>query len=346
MKKISTTLSALTIAAALMMNLTACTNDDNTAIDTPEQPEAVTPVRLSTVQVTVGAGIDGDDATRSAVGVDYDYNGSKQRKQKFTDGDKLFVFANMQADYDYFVAGTLSIVASTIGDDGTTAQFSGTLAVYHFESGTPVPSSYAFTDAEKPLEECNNFEAYLVAKDMREGCYTIEDYWNYKHDYTKCIAVDDPDSDEDDPDSDEDDCVSTLMTTALKVSTNRYETEYVDDGGPKMFRGFDGDPILNCTISGLQDGTAYTVTLLGDGNEEAYNNLTGEVVNVTYDTAVTATDGGTARFAICPNDDFLFASYWTLKLVGGGSTYLVRLGQKSMRWNKVYNVTREATAQQ
>lgn len=337
MKKISTTLSALTIAAALMMNLTACTNDDNTAIDTPEQPEAVTPVRLSTVQVTVGAGIGGDDATRSAV--DYD-EGSRQRKLKFTDGDKLFVNASVKADYDYFVAGTLSIVASTIGDDGTTAQFSGTLAVYHFESdGSAVPSSWAFTDAEKPLEECNNFEADLIAKDMREGCYTIEDYWAYEHDYTKCIAVDDPDSDEDD-------CVSTLMTTALKVSTILYETENAGDGGPKMFRGFAGDPILNCTISGLQDGTAYTVTLLGDGNEEDNNNLTGYYVNVTYDTAVTATGGGTARFAICPNDDFGGASYWTLKLVGGGSTYLVSLGQKWMETNKVYNVTREATAQQ
>ena len=336
MKKISTTLSALTIAAALMMNLTACTNDDNTAIDTPEQPEAVTPVRLSTVQVTVGAGIGGDATTRSAV--DYD-EGARQRKLKFTDGDKIFVFANMQADYDYFLAGTLSIVASTIGDDGTTAQFSGTLAVYDYTGDDPVPSSWAFTDAEKPLEECNNFEADLVAKDMREGCYTIKNYWAYEHDYTKCIAVDDPDSDEDD-------CVSTLMTTALKVSTNRYETEYVDDGGPKMFRGFAGNPILNCTISGLESGTAYTVTLLGDDNEEAYNNLTGYYVNVTYDTAVTATGGGTASFAICPNHVFSWASYWTLKLVGGGKTYLVRLGQKSMETNKVYNVTREATAQQ
>lgn len=329
MKKMTTTLSALTIAAALMMNLTACTNDDNTAIDTPEQPEAVTPVRLSTVQVTVGAGIGGDDATRSAV--DYD-EGARQRKLKFTDGDKLFVKADATYGGEYFVAGTLSIVASTIGDDGTTAQFSGTLAVYHFESGTPVPSSYAFTDAEKPLEECNNFEANLVAKDMREGCYTIENYWFYRHDYTKCIAVGD-------------DCVSTLMTTSLKVSSVSYETEYAGDSGPKMFRDFDGYPILNCTISGLESGTAYTVTLLGDYDEEAYNNLTGEVVNVTYDTAVTATDGGTARFAICPNEDFGGASYWTLKLVGGGSTYLVRLGQKWMETNKVYNVTREATAQ-
>lgn len=331
MKKISTTLSALTIAAALMMNLTACTNDDNTAIDTPEQPEAVTPVRLSTVQVTVGAGIGGDDATRSAV--DYD-EGARQRKLKFTDGDKLFVNASVEADYDYFVAGTLSIVASTIGDDGTTAQFSGTLAVYHFESdGSAVPSSWAFTDAEKPLEECYNFEADLVAKDMREGCYTIEDYWFYRHDYTKCIAVGD-------------DCVSTLMNTALKVSTIRYETEYVDDGGPKMFRSFDGDPILNCTISGLESGTAYTVTLLGDNNEEDNNNLTGYYVNVTYDTAVTATGSGTARFAICPNEKFVAASYWTLKLVGGGKTYLVSLGQKWMETNKVYNVTKTATEQQ
>ena len=335
MKKISTTLSALTIAAALMMSLTACTNDDNTAIYTPEQPEAVTPVRLSTVQVTVGAGIGGDDATRSAV--DYD-EGAKQRKLKFTDGDKLFVKADATYGGDYFVAGTLSIVSSTIGDDGTTAQFSGTLAVYHFESGTPVPSSYAFTDAEKPLEECNNFKAYLVAKDMREGCYTIKNYWDYRHDYTKCIAVDDPYRDEDD-------CVSTLMTTALKVKTIRYETEYVDDSGPKMFRDFDGDPILNCTISGLESGTAYTVTLLGDYDEKDNNNLTGYYVNVTYDTAVTATDGGTARFAICPNEDFGGASYWTLKLVGGGKTYLVRLGQKEMGTNKVYNVTKTATAQ-
>lgn len=331
MKKMTNTLSALTIAAALMMNLTACTNDDN-FVDTPEQPEVTNPAAVSTVHVTVGAGI-GDATTRSAV--DYD-NGLRQRTLKFTDGDKLFVYACVTTDYNYFLAGTLSIVASSIDADGKTASFSGDLKVYHFESGTPVPSSYPFTHAD-PLNECSDHRADLIAKDMVDGCYTIVNYWNYQHDYTKSIAVDGPDGPSDD-------CVSTLMKTALRVRSYRsYKTEYEGDGGPKMFREFVGSPILDCTISGLTDGTAYTVTLLGDLGVSDYNSHSGSDYNATFDTTVTPT-GGTARFAISlESGDASRNLYWSLKFVGGGQTRYVMLGQKSMGMNKVYNVTREAT---
>ena len=315
----------LVVAAALTIGMTACSTDDNMA---DEQTKAV-----STVHVTVGAGIDGDATTRSNVTDD----GGK-RRLVFTAGDKLFVYASVTADYYYFLAGTLSIVASSIDADGKTASFSGDLQVYNFEGSTPVPSSYPFTDAD-PLNECKDHKASLIAKDMVDGCYTIENYWNYKHDYTKSIVVDDPA----DPD---DDCVSTLMKTALKVQSYKsYQTEYYGDPGPKMFRGFMGFPILDCTISGLQSGKEYTVTLLEDNYESDYNSHSGSKFSLTYATPVTAT-GGSVHFAISLDiGNAQSGMYWSLKLEGGGGTRYVMLGHKDegLVTNKVYRVNRAAT---
>ena len=317
----------LVMAAALMIGMAACSNDDDKV---PEHPDVTTPPRVSTVHVTVGAGI-GDAATRSDVTDD----GGK-RRLVFTTGDKLFVYACVTADYNYFLAGTLSIVPSSIKDDGKTASFTGDLQVYNFEGSTPVPSSYPFTDAD-PLNECRDHSAYLIAKDMVEGFYTIENLWNFKLDYTKSIVVDDPYDDSDD-------CVSKLMKTALKVQSYKsYETESVYDPGPKMFRGFMGAPILDCTISGLTPNKAYTVTLLEDGDESYYSH-SGSIYSLTYATPVTAT-GGSARFAISLDEDRNWSNrYWSLKLECGGETRYVMLGQKeSIETNKVYRVNREAT---
>lgn len=331
MKKMTNTLSALTIAAALMMNLTACTNDDN-FVDTPEQPEVTNPAAVSTVHVTVGAGIGDEATTRSDVTDD----GGK-RRLVFTAGDKLFVYACVTADYNYFLAGTLSIVASSIDADGKTASFSGDLKVYHFEGSTPVPSSYPFTDAD-PLNECKDHTASLIAKDMVDGCYAIKNLWDFTLDFTKSIAVDDP----------SDDCVSTLMKTALNVwSYRNYRTEYVSDPGPKMFREFEGSPILDCTISGLTSGTAYTVTLLEDYDESDYNSHSGSAFSLTYATPVTVTaTGGSVHFAISLDiGDVHSDMYWSLKLEGGGETRYVMLGHKDdeLVTNKVYRVNRTAT---
>lgn len=320
MKRLSFLRGALAIAAALLALGTSCTNDDNGIAN----PQVATPQAMGRIHVTVGAGMGGDaDAqTRSDVNTE-----GTSRTLIFTEGDKLFVKASVTADMDYIVAGTLSI--GDISDDGKTAMFSGDLQVYHFENRTPVASTYAFKDAD-PLNECMNHEAYLIAEDMPAGAYTIKDYWNFEFDYSKSIAAN----------------VETLMKTALKVESYRsYETEYVGDGGPKMFRSFGGEPILNCAVSGLTAGTDYTVSLLADDNESDWNNYAGNYYSVTYATPVTAGDDGKATFAISfdRTPAIWGGGWWTLKLVGGGSTRYVKLGEKTMDTNKVYRVNREAT---
>ena len=318
MKRLSFLRGALAIAAALLALGTSCTNDDNGI----GNPQVATPQATGRIHVTVGAGMGGDaDAqTRSDVNT-----AGTGRTLIFTEGDKLFVKAST-ADIDYIVAGTLSI--GDISDEGKTAMFSGDLQVYHFENGAFVASTYDFTDAD-PLNECDYHEAYLIAEDMPADAYTIKDYWNFEFDYSKSIAAN----------------VETLMKTALKVlSYKSYKTEYFGDEGPKMFRNFGGDPILNCAVSGLTAGTDYTVTLLADYDESDWDSYAGNRYSVTYATPVTAGDDGKATFAISFDSDHAGSGYWwTLKLVGGGITRYVKLGQRTMDTNKVYRVNREAT---
>ena len=320
MKRLSFLRGALAIAAALLALGTSCTNDDNGI----GNPQVATPQATGRIHVTVGAGMGGDaDAqTRSDVNT-----AGTSRTLIFTEGDKLFVKAVVTDDNDdYIVAGTLSI--GDISDEGKTAMFSGDLQVYHFENGAYVESTYNFTDAD-PLNECDYHEAYLIAEDMPADAYTIKDYWNFEFDYSKSIAAN----------------VETLMKTALKVLSYRsYKTEYYDVEGPKMFRYFGGDPILSCAVSGLTAGTAYTVTLLADGNKSDWDSYAGNRYSVTYATPVTAGDDGKATFAISFDSDHAGMGYWwTLKLVGGGITRYVKLGQRRMGTNKVYRVNREAT---
>ena len=319
MKRLSFLRGALAIAAALLALGTSCTNDDNGI----GNPQVATPQAMGRIHVTVGAGMGGDADTQTRSDV---ITNDAGRTLIFTEGDKLYVRASVTAVNDYIVAGTLSI--GDISDDGKTAMFSGDLQVYHYENGAFVESTYAFTDAD-PLNECKNHEAYLIAKDMPAGAYTIKDYWDLEFDYSKSIAAN----------------VETLMKTALKVESYRsYETEKVGDGGPKMFRSFGGEPILSCAVSGLTAGTAYTVSLLVDYDESDWNNYVGNLYSVTYATPVTAGDDGIATFAISFENGLVgWDSWWTLKLVGGGITRYVKLGQKEIYPNKVYRVNREAT---
>ena len=324
----------LVMAAALMAGLAACTSDESGS--EVVEPQAVTPNAVSTIHVTVGAGIGGDSEAQTRSEVEMEYNGETDkydRRLKFTEGDRLFVRAWVNNNNYYYVSGMLSISNNTITDDGTQASFSGDLTVYNDESGTPVPSAYTFTE-DDPLDECGNFQVVLIAKDMSDDCYTLKNYWFFEFDYSKSIAVDDPEDDSDD-------CVSTLMKKALKVMGTSYKTQYYGVEGPKMFRDFGGDPILNCEIIGLTSGTAYTVTVLGDRNESNYNSNTGSDYNVTFASTVTATSDGIARFAISLEFTEVGGdNYWTLKLVGSGETHYVKLGQKRMETNKVYNVRR------
>ena len=318
------------MAAALVLGMTACSSDDG--VTESGEPQAAAPQAVSTVHVTVGAGIGDNSGAKTRSNVVINYEG--KRMLVFTAGDRLFVSAFV--DDSYFVAGTLSIVNSTISEDGREASFSGDLKVYQYVDVTPVPSEYAF-ETDDPLNECEYYNANLIPKDMSNDCYTIEDYWILQFDHSKSIV-------EDNPEDESDDCVSTLMKTAIKVSSTSYKIDDYGEG-PKMFRQFGGSPILNCEISGLTGGTAYTVTVLSDGNESNYNNYISTDYNLTYATPVTADGNGTARFAIGLKEGFSSGSYWTLKFESiSGETRYLKLGMRdAVDSNKAYRVSGTAT---
>ena len=313
----------LVMAAALMLTMAACSSDDNIA----DEPTTTEPQAVSTVHVTVGAGIgdSGEAATRSAVNVE-----DGKRRLTFTAGDKLYVYAQVTAQNDHILVGTLSI--GDITNNRLQASFSGNLQVCRLDnSNTAVPSTYTFT-GDDPLNECSHHQAYLIAEDMPADCYSIVNNWAFQLDQSKSIAVDDPDDATDD-------CVSTLMKTALRVmSYESYKTEDGGSEGTKMFRNFKGDPILHCTIGGLIDNKAYTVTLLGSKNESDYTSHTGSLTSVTYSPAVTTDATGTAHFAISLLEDYAKVNaYWSLKIEDADeNTHYVMLGQKEMAANKVY----------
>ena len=135
MKKMTTTLSALTIAAALMMNLTACTTDDVI------KEEAVQPTSKQGIHITVGAGLgDGDGTTRTAVTQE-----GKTRTLTFTEGDRLYVTGWPTADKegDKQLACYLTIDAMSISTDGKSASFSGDPQVWD-ENGNDVTKNFTF----------------------------------------------------------------------------------------------------------------------------------------------------------------------------------------------------------
>ena len=87
MKRIMTFAFALTIAAALALTTTSCSNED-ILTDNNGQPQVTT----NGVQVTVGAGFD-EATTRSAVVID----GTK-RVLTFTTGDRLYINGEIGGD--------------------------------------------------------------------------------------------------------------------------------------------------------------------------------------------------------------------------------------------------------
>ena len=307
MKKMTTTLSALTIAAALMMNLTACTNDDNIAT-TPEQPETVS--QQTTVHVTVGAGIGDDDGTtRAAVTQE-----GTTRTLTFTAGDRLYVTVYLGGSPTKYLAGYLDIVG-TPAEGATSATFSGDLSVY-LNDGTP--STYDFGDADPLTVDVPT--AKLVPADAPAG-FILEKRFIAPFNDAKMIAAD----------------VNTLMASALYVSG-------VYDSSTNSFSLSGEKPILNCTIGNLKKNTEYTVKLRYAMNQSDYESNT-KVSETTYDAmTVTSDNYGIARFAISGlTDNFAdtYNFYYALQLVPvSGATKTYVLGQKDLG-AKVYNVNRD-----
>ena len=233
MKKMTTTLSALTIAAALMMGLTACTNDDNIAAMT-EQPEAVS--QQTTVHVTVGAGIGDDATTRAAVTQE-----GTTRTLTFTEGDRLYITEGLYGgETTKYLVGYLNMVGSPSAD-GKSATFSGDLSVV-LAGGTP--STYDFGD-DDPLSVAVS-KAWFVPADAPAG-FILDNIYTIPVNDAKMIAAD----------------VNTLMKSALYV-----KGDY--NSSTKSFSLSANKPILNCTIGNLKENTEYTVKLRFASNQSDY----------------------------------------------------------------------------
>ena len=289
----------LVMATALTITIAACSNDDNV---TDEPTTTTAPQAVSTVQVTVGAGISDDNGTTRAAVSETVVEGKTERTLTFTNGDKLFVYAEIAANTTYVLAGTVSIDESSISADGKSAKFTGNLPVY-YNGSTVTASSWAFTDASNPIAECSSGTAFLIPKDAPSGLYDVLGYFGYDHNYDKSIAAD----------------VNTLMKTALKVKGDLDATTH-------SFTLEKVDPILNCNFGGLTPGVAYEVSL-SFGEDKT-----------TYSTKYTADADGKVSFAVSVeggNKDCTF------KLSGGLCDFTYALGTKDLE-AKVYNVTRAA----
>ena len=224
------------MAAALVLGMTACSSEDGVIEEQmPQQPAAQTATKI---HVTVGAGIsDGDAATRATV----EQTGTT-RKLKFSAGDKLWV-SNMisQGGNMYAVSGTLAI--GTIGTDGTTAQFSGDLSVFKYNS--------SFPDLED-LSSLEDFTAVLIPA----GSTSIKTEMN------QGIGLELMTYEE-----------KGVATGALNdlMAKNTYVRGLFADASNVTLNA--STAFFNCTVTGLDNETAYDVRA---GN-------TGEPVSITSD---------------------------------------------------------------
>ena len=298
MKKTTKISGWLVMAAAwvvmTMMTMTACSSegDDILGGNGSEQPK-----ETSGVSVTVSAGIsdgEGDGTTRSAVEMD----GTK-RVLKFTEGDKLYVWKEVSGASEVaYVAGMLTMVGEPSAD-GKGATFTGTL------QGYDNTGSMCFYYAEgDPLV---GTEATLVHAGLTEGAgYFIEPY-RQTIDFGDSYAAD----------------VETLMTTKLRVTGNYTGSGYTLQA--------DNQPIINCSLSGLEAFTEYDVSLQypsgGGYYLEGYGIFTTDASGAGT-VAFDANDSGTQDWQI---EISLYNSSTTVGTISLGNRELT---------TKVYNVSR------
>ena len=317
----------LVMAAALLF--AGCSSEDGVIEEqTPQQPQQT----AATIHVTVGAGIsDGEGATRSTVVKD-----GSTRTLQFTTGDRLYVWGQKNKIYDqfdnyyceYVVAGTLELVAID-PEDPTKATFSGDLSVYRAEvqgdydggvltlygvtypDGNLVSDLSAFLQSDDPLGEFENVKATLIHEDAAEDVdYVISEDDRIVYYWPDCAAT-----------------VEELMTTELWVSG-----EY--DSGTKSFAlEKDTDqPIVNCTISGLEAGVSYKVDYIY-GTTAAMSDHSRMLYSSMEATA------GTLAFAFIAATGDNFHGIRLTNTADAGDTYTVSIGQKEFE-SKVYNLSR------
>ena len=339
MKRRGMTLGWLVGAAALLF--AGCSSEDGvTGEPTTTEPTAQT---QATIHVTVGAGItDGDGATtRSAV-----TTSGGMRTLKFTSGDRLYVWGHYGDEesepsgmtyYPYIVVGYLDLDTESFdASDPTNATFTGALTVYSWvnemghnevldeeagdfeymvdENGyyTPASSSPSFSTAD-PLGECNDVTGTLIHKDaVKDVDYVISEGDRMVYYRPDCAAT-----------------VEELMTTKLWVSGDY-------DSGTKSF-ALEKDrnqPIVNCTISGLEAGVSYkvdyiygTTAAMSDHSRMLFSSMTAA--------------GGTLTFAFIAETGDKFHGIRLTNTAEPTDTYDATIGQKAFE-SKVYNAARTA----
>lgn len=329
----------LVMAAAL--SFTACSSEDDLAQEQTQQPTQTT----TKIHVSAGAGID-DSTTRSTV----DYSNGVRTLQ-FTTGDRLYVwgsYGNMEKEpsgqeyYPYIIAGYLDLDSDSFDpSDPTNATFTGDLTVYEwtYEVGdyedewneeiedwektgpyyleTPGYYSPALSSpnisTNDPLADFEDVTATLLHKDaVKDEDYgIIEDDYQvyYRH---NCATT-----------------VEELMTTQLEVSGDY-------DPSTKSFALTKNanQPILNCTISGLEDGVSYKVDYIYGATAAMSDH------SMVLYSSLTAT-GGTLSFAFFAKPANYFHGIRLTNTADANDTYTVSIGQKAFD-SKVYNATRTA----
>ena len=345
MRTMTKTLGWLVVAAALTFGFSACSSDDDAVAEKPTVPTGA----VSTVHVSVGAGISGE-GTRSAVDAVYnDQTGKTSRTLQFSAGsgekgeegyvpaDRLFIIGELSEGETYkYLAGYLDMDVTSLSADGSQATFSGELTVYDNDGNK---TSYDFKGKD-PLAVCKDnggVMAHLISGSFVEDFLII--YFNYGLGYSfdRTIATGNEDN------------VSTLMTTALPVLSETYSTE-------NGFTDFYGYPILNCNISGLEDSededddddeddevTYCHIKLLYSWSSNYYNDYEWEECDLKSEVPI---DGnGTISFATSlnmSNEAFTADCYYKLRISKDGLIYQIPLGQKAFEFGMVYNVTRTA----
>lgn len=278
----------LVMAAALIIGMTACSNDDNlTEVQTATQG----------VQVTVSAGLDDGDGNTTRADVDYDAT-AKTRTLKFTTGDRLYVYRRIAGESVVYLKGILTMDGEPT-NGGLSATFSGTIKAYD-TSWTEI-ANYDYAALGDPL---TSTEATLLPSGAAAGCFDETKYGNnaiYEPAY--CIAPD----------------VNTLMKTALWLTSSYNGTGYT------LTKQY---PILNCTIGTLSPNTDYTVKLRCAAYQSYYEANSGIIEYAYTPTVRTDGLGNVRFAISWNKNGLIENYYWVLQLIGGGQTKDYVIGQK------------------
>ena len=294
---------AMTAAALLFAG---CSSEDDTIAGEPKTTEPTAQTQATVIRVTVGAGIsDGEGATRSTVVKD-----GSTRTLQFSAGDKLYVWRELAGDVTKHLAGELTMKDGSPTDGGTQASFEGELTVY---DGTGAPVSYDFQGGN-PLAGATAtlLHAGMKETDAEGGDYSIDGA-------TKALTFADA--------TGVAATVEALMTKGLVVS-GLYDAE--NDRFPLSAT----QPILNCTISGLEAGVSYKVDYIY-GTTAAMSDHSRMLFS-----SMTAT-AGTLAFAFIAETGDKFHGIRLTNTAESTDTYDASIGRKEFE-SKVYNAARTA----